>query len=1105
MKFKCNRYQRLLISFLLVLSCVSPFLIQADTIDGTLYGIDVSSWQDTINWQVVYEDGYRFSFVKATEGVGWSDSLFEINMIEGSSAGLLLGAYHFATPTVDDAVDEAEYFVEIAGDYITEGYLKPVLDLEQGSSLGLIVLSNWVHTWMQTVETLTGVEPMIYVNSNYANNFLSASIAQYPLWIAHWTYDPNTTPDIGIWSNWSFWQYSDQGNIEGISGYVDLNVFNGDLLELESFVIKNDIIYVDDDADASWYDATHVHTIQEGIDNASIDHTVFVYNGTYFENVVVDKTIDLIGEKKESTIIDGGLYGDVLRVTADDVYIMNFSIQHSGEVMYQDKAVRISGDNCSFNDNIVAHNAGALYLINSENCTVENNMFYNCTHDIILEEVINSTLKNNHITNCRGVHLIESYYNIISHNQIINTSSGFYVSSSSYNTIIRNNLSNNGNEFYAGFGLLLESSSCDNLIKLNYIFNNTDEGIWLYSGSNNNTISNNHLASNMIGVFLGNSIVDNKVFHNNFYNNIQYNARDYGVNSWDNGYPSGGNYWNDYTGTDGNNDGIGDTPYSIIGGSNQDMYPLMQPWGQQTPNIVYVDDNYDPSVSGWQYDHFDMIQDGIDAVAENGTVYVFNGMYYENVIVNKTIILVGEDRNFTIIDGKNGNAVIITVDSVNISGFFIENSTTGIYCFDINNTSIYENTVSFNEEYGIYLESSFNSTIKGNIIDFVDWDLGIYLKVSSYNTIIDNTVSHCFSGIGLYSSCYNNMIMGNDVHSNNDFGVFLYYANNNTIIQNVVSENHYGIGIGESSNNTVLSNNLINNNRSIIFTFCNQNLLKDNSIVSNNDGDGVELWYSCNNILTGNTISNNSIGLSLKVLNSTSINNIIYNNFFSNIINVVDESGNNRWNISQTPGTNIIGGLYLGGNYWSDYNGYDDDADGIGDVMIPYGPGDFLPLTTLQLDTDQSIFDRGFPLRHALDGDWGAAQNFTPTMNTVTKGEIFLRKMGTPEFDLTVELRQDHPQGTLIDTLLFTPDEIPNTWTWFPLDFNDTEIAQGIEYFIVCPPAPSGVTTSFGYEWGYAFGDQYPDGSFWFTRDGGALWRDLPSMYDFVFKTYGYD
>jgi len=157
------------------------------------------------------------------------------------------------------------------------------------------------------------------------------------------------------------------------------------------------------------------------------------------------------------------------------------------------------------------------------------------------------------------------------------------------------------------------------------------------------------------------------------------------------------------------------------------------------------------------------------------------------------------------------------------------------------------------------------------------------------------------------------------------------------------------------------------------------------------------------------------------------------------------------------------------------------------------------------LIVNQSVFDRGFPIRHALDGDWAAAQSFIPTLNTLTNAEIYLRKFGTPEFNLTVELREDNPQGTLIDTLIFTPEETPSSWEWFPLDFTDTTVTPGTDYFIVCPPAPSGVTTSFGYEWGYAFGNQYDDGAFWFTRDGGGLWRDLPTMYEFAFRTYGYD
>jgi len=156
-----------------------------------------------------------------------------------------------------------------------------------------------------------------------------------------------------------------------------------------------------------------------------------------------------------------------------------------------------------------------------------------------------------------------------------------------------------------------------------------------------------------------------------------------------------------------------------------------------------------------------------------------------------------------------------------------------------------------------------------------------------------------------------------------------------------------------------------------------------------------------------------------------------------------------------------------------------------------------------RIDVEQTQSNRGFPVRHALDGDWAAAQNFTPTVDTITRSEIYLRKFGSPQFDLVLELRKGSVEGELLDVLSFEPNQITSTWDWVLLDFNDMPVDVGMDYFIVIQPAPSGVTTSFGYEWGYAFGDQYPDGSFWFTRDGGALWRDLPSMYEFTFRTYG--
>jgi PKD repeat protein len=156
------------------------------------------------------------------------------------------------------------------------------------------------------------------------------------------------------------------------------------------------------------------------------------------------------------------------------------------------------------------------------------------------------------------------------------------------------------------------------------------------------------------------------------------------------------------------------------------------------------------------------------------------------------------------------------------------------------------------------------------------------------------------------------------------------------------------------------------------------------------------------------------------------------------------------------------------------------------------------------LDVNQSVFNRGFPIRHAVDGDWAGAQNFTPTLNTISKIDLYLRSFGTPSFNLTIELRENSTEGTILDTQIFSSGEVPSSWSWFTVDFSDVTVDSDTDYFIVVPPAPSGVTNSFGYEWGYAFDNQYDDGSFWFTRDGGNLWRDLPTMYEFTFKTYGF-
>ena len=255
----------------------TPYVIDENNTDRyplmptSLYvqGIDVSHHQGSVDWIQVYTAGYRFAFVKASEGVGWIDPNFEANMENGRDAGLLMGAYHFARPDLgNNPVDEAEYFISVASEYLGQCYLRPVLDLEKGASLGKDVLSNWVHIWMETVKNETGIEPILYVNNNYANNYLDEFLTKYDLWIAHWTYDLSSSPNTGIWDSWSFWQYSDKGSVPGIVGDVDLDLFNGDMQKLRSeFMIPAERMFY-----VSWEDKTYSIVVQS---DSSVSHLIF--------------------------------------------------------------------------------------------------------------------------------------------------------------------------------------------------------------------------------------------------------------------------------------------------------------------------------------------------------------------------------------------------------------------------------------------------------------------------------------------------------------------------------------------------------------------------------------------------------------------------------------------------------------------------------------------------------------------------------------------------------------------------------------------------------------------------------------------------------------
>jgi len=216
-------------------------------------GIDTSHWNGAINWSAVSTNGIRFAFTKATESNWYADDTLGANMTNARAAGILIGPYHFARPTNNTATAQADFFISVAGKYMTNGYLRPVLDLEvEGAALGKTAMSAWANTFCNRVKSLTGVSPIIYTGQYFALDYLNTTVTNWDVWIAAWPCSScvwpcpspctpdiqNANPSCIPWTRWAFWQYA--GEVTGLPGCpstTDLDVFNGTLAELQSYVI----------------------------------------------------------------------------------------------------------------------------------------------------------------------------------------------------------------------------------------------------------------------------------------------------------------------------------------------------------------------------------------------------------------------------------------------------------------------------------------------------------------------------------------------------------------------------------------------------------------------------------------------------------------------------------------------------------------------------------------------------------------------------------------------------------------------------------------------------------------------------------------------------
>jgi len=413
----------------------------------------------------------------------------------------------------------------------------------------------------------------------------------------------STAPQNGVLFSWDTIQED-----EGLYTIrLTVTCSDGEYTDEIWIVVNNgyNVIHVDDDnTGGPWY-GTSEHPyryVHDGVDGQGKDDTVYVHDGTYYEqHMSIEKTINLTGEDRDTTIIDGGGGDYIFLLYSSWNNITGFTITNTNSYWGICIYLRMS-DNNTFSGNKITNNgyAGIFLFISSYNNisgnTITNNtqgitLYYSCYYNIISENII----KNNIYP---GININPGVFNSsIVENTIEDNKYGISIDRSGYNDIHGNEIKENK------YGIFI----------LKYSF---DVPLWTWDVwvTTNNTIYENNITNNIIGIKMHFDIIDggapwnNTIYHNNFINNRKYNAYDESFkyiegrnkNYWDNGYSDpfdpqtdGGNYWDNYIGVDfykGPNqdepgkDGIGDRPYKIppiLYSDTEDRYPLKKPYGVQ--------------------------------------------------------------------------------------------------------------------------------------------------------------------------------------------------------------------------------------------------------------------------------------------------------------------------------------------------------------------------------------------------------------------------------------------------------------------------------------------------------------------------------------------
>ena len=202
--------------------------------EGKSIGIDVSEYQGKISWSYVdtIEKKYplHYVFIRATVGKDRPDRQFERNWLGAKENKMIRGAYHYYRPN-ENSLEQAELFITTVE--LEKGDLPPVLDIEKlPKNQSIANLKLGLKRWLKAVESHYGVKPIIYTGERYYDDFLKEEFSDYLFWIANYNFYREE-----IDSDWLFWQFTEKASIPGIKGNVDVNIYNGDLQQLQFITV----------------------------------------------------------------------------------------------------------------------------------------------------------------------------------------------------------------------------------------------------------------------------------------------------------------------------------------------------------------------------------------------------------------------------------------------------------------------------------------------------------------------------------------------------------------------------------------------------------------------------------------------------------------------------------------------------------------------------------------------------------------------------------------------------------------------------------------------------------------------------------------------------